>query len=79
MDEEGQPEAHPTGKVTDPPPAGVERRILSKDEADIDPLHYAGENFTSTEEIPRIKDIKDRYLRGRALNEGDYWPGPRRK
>lgn len=64
--------------MTDPPP-GVTRRILKRDEADIDPLHYAGEGFTSTEEIPRIKDIENRYVRGRALNEGAYWPGPARK
>lgn len=46
---------------------------------DIDPMHYAGEGFTSTEEIPRIEDIANAHVRGRAKREGEYWPGGDKK
>lgn len=47
---------------------------------DIDPMHYAGEGFTATDEIARPADIKqNKYLLARVLNEEDYWPTRGRK
>lgn len=42
----------------------------------VDPAMYAGEGFSSTEEIPRADDIDNPWLRGMVKNEGDEWPGP---
>lgn len=48
--------------------------------ADIDPMHYAGEGFTATDEIPRPRDVAGNpYLLARVLNEEDYWPTAARR
>lgn len=42
---------------------------------DIDPMHYAGEGFSSEEEIAKPSDVKHNpYLLARVLNQGHYWP-----
>ena len=58
-----------------------ETRKISREEAirafyqDIDPMHFAGEGFTSTEEIPNPRDsAHNPYLLARVLNEEAYWP-----
>ena len=43
----------------------------------VDPAAYAGEGFTSTEEIPRAEDIDSPWVRGRIGHEEEYWPGPK--
>jgi len=38
-------------------------------------MHYAGEGFTSEEEIARPSDVRNNpYLLARVLNQGSYWP-----
>lgn len=39
---------------------------------------YAGEGFTSTEEIARPEDVTGNpWIQGMVGKEGDEWPGPR--
>ena len=59
----------------------TEVRTLTREQAlkayydDIDPMHYAGEGFTSEEEIARPSDVRNNpYLLARVLNQGSYWP-----
>ncbi len=63
-----------------------ETRKVTREEAlrafyqDIDPMHYAGEGFTATDEIPRPRDVAHNpYLLARVLNEEDYWPTAARR
>jgi hypothetical protein len=62
-----------------------ETRRVSREEAlaafyrDIDPMHYAGERFTATDEIARPKDVRrNPWLYARVMNEEDYWPTVRK-
>jgi hypothetical protein len=45
----------------------------------VDPMNYAGENFTATDEIPLPSDVDNPWIRGKIENDGDYWPGPKRR
>jgi hypothetical protein len=63
-----------------------ETRKVSRQEAlaafyqDIDPMHYAGEGFTATDEIARPKDVRrDPWLYARVMNEEDYWPTAKKR
>ena len=83
MVQKGPPIPDPEGRGTPKKKKGAER-VKESPEAwlralkeDIDPMHFAGEGFTSTEEIPRPMDVASNpHLLGRVMNEEAYWPGP---
>lgn len=56
------------------------QKWLDTNLGDIDPLKYAGEGWTATEEIPRAADIVgNERLKHEVGREGDYYPETGRK
>lgn len=53
---------------------------LAAIKSSLDPLKYAGEGWTATEEVAKPSDIKNnKRLRSEIGFEGDYYPETRRK
>lgn len=54
--------------------------ILAAMTAEQDPAMFAGEGISDPNEIARPDDVAGNpYLYGRVMNEGDYYPGAKRK